>query len=724
MFICLTNRSWAQEATTEPWRLEADRITYHNDPQQIIAEGEVILRHNEEKSDTSVEIQADTATYRAAGSEIDARGNVFLKEENGTISATSILMNLQDQTAKLTSTTISLTDHKIKFRGKLAEKIGDNKYIFHNGRVTSCQTEGNSSPAWSINWKKADITIDGMAFLKHATLKVKKVPLLYIPYMVLPAKTTRQTGFLLPEISHSSRGGTGWTTPFFVNLSPSNDLTLYPGYYAKRGTFGGLEFRNVNNYNSKATLSINYQHDRSQDQGPPGSEDDYRKDGYLRTEHNRYWIRGKADQYFSKSSVLRLDIDVVSDQDFLHEYREGITGFSQNNYGFINDFNRGLQEASLNSRESILQFSSRRQLSSGGLEVRYADDSLADLTGTTPVQTLPRILFSSRRPLSGLPLSFGWDSEYVYYRPKKGIGYQRVDLLPRLVIPMPFGPLVEGTIIGSFRETAYRVETIDTPVTGWNYSNTQNRNTWDLSTNVAAVLARDFRTGTGHKLTHTFRPNLRYNYLDSSGQSEHPDLDGFDRLTNGNSLTIELNNYFRSRKIGKEILPARQLGYLKLTQSYNLEEARRNLIVPDDKRRPFSDLAMDLEISPLANLFLRYQTALNVYGNGVSRYKLQSRYTNSRQDNLTIDYDYVKGAARNLNISSLLHLTGELSARYSTIRSLLDNHATAESVGLIYNSQCWGVELTSIRDSEDRRIMMIFSLTGIGDTLEVGKSNI
>jgi LPS-assembly protein len=717
-FTCQANRSGAQENTTEPWALEADQITYRNDPQQIIAEGDVILRHSEEESAEPLEIRADTVTYLATGSELDAQGNVLLKEGSGTISADSIRLNLQNQTGQLTSTTISLADHEIRFSGELVEKIAKDRYVFYGGRATSCRTEGNSSPAWSINWSKADITIDGMAYLKHATFKVKKLPLLYIPYLALPAKTTRQTGFLFPEISHSSRDGAGFITPLFINLSPSSDLTLYPGYYDKRGTFAGLEFRQVSDYNSKATLAINYQHDRTKDLGPLGSADDYRQDGYLRTERDRYWVRGKADHYFSLNSVMRLDVDAVSDQDFLHEYRDGLTGFSRSNRNFLTDFNRSLQEASLNFRESILQFSSRGQLGSGGLEVRYTDDTLVELTGAEPAQTMPRVLYRSRLPLNKLPLSFGWDSEYVHYRPEEGIGYQRLNLSPRLIMPMPFGPLIEGTIIGGFRETVYQVETIGTP----NSANAQNRNTWDFATNIATLLARDFTITAERKLTHTFRPNLRYNYRVNSNQNDLPDLDGFDRLADDNSLTLELNNYFRSDKVGSQGSSPRQVGYLKLKQSYNLEEARRDLTGPGDKQRPLSDLAMDLEISPLTNMFLRYQTALNVYGQGVNRYNLQSRYSNARHDKLTIDYDYVKSEARNLNISSQLHLTAKLSARYSTTRSLLDNHTTTESIGLLYNSQCWGVELTGSKDSEDQRLMLTFSLTGIGKALELRKS--
>jgi LPS-assembly protein len=713
-----------QETAAEPWTLEADRVTYQNDPQQLTAEGEVVLRHNVEGSATPFVLRADTISYQAAGTALDARGDVSLREERGAVSAADIHLNLQARTGRLTESTISPADQVLKFSGRRAEKIDEARYVFYDGRATSCASEGDKPPTWSINWRKADITIDGMAYLQHATFKIKRAPLLYIPYLAIPAKITRQTGFLFPELSHSNRDGFGWLTPFFVNLSPSSDLTVYPGHYEKRGVFAGLEFRQVTDYDSRATLAVNYLQDRTEDQGPAGSEDDYRRDGYLRNAGDRYWVRGKADQHLSRNTVLRLDVDVVSDQDFLQEYREGITGFTRSNRHFLDDFNRGLQEASLNYRESILQLASRGQLGSGGLEARYVDNPQDDLPAGAPIQTLPRAVFSSRLPFADLPVSFDWDSEYVYYHPEDGGGYQRLDLLPKVILPMPFGSRAEGAVAAGFRETFYLLETVDSTAGGWDSPGAKNRNTLDFASNIATTLARDFNIGDSRRLTHSFRPNLRYNYQASGDQSDLPNLDGIDRLADDNSLTLELNNYFRSGGVGPASPPPRQLGYVKLKQSYNLKEARRNLTAAGDQRRPFSDLALDLEIAPRPKLYLRYRTALSLYGQGISRYHLQSRYSNSRRDNLTLDYDYVKGGARSLSIASQLRLTAHFRASFSTTRSLLDNHATSEVIGLLYTAQCWGVELTSSRDSEDRRLMLTFSLTGIGKALEMDKSGV
>jgi LPS-assembly protein len=706
----------AMEPASGPWSLEADRIISEGDPQQIIAEGEVVLEHQKEGSDLPLQIRADTVTYRADNSNIDARGHVLLREKNGLISADSIILDFRTNKAQLNSASISLADHQLYFSSHLVEKTGESSYLFRGGRATSCRVSEGRSPDWAIGWGEANITVDGMAYLKHATFRIRDIPVLYIPYLILPAKISRQTGFLFPELSHSNRDGTGAIIPFFVNLSPSSDLTYYPGYYSRRGTFSGLEFRYVAANDSRLTLAANYLHDRSEDIGLPGSLDDYRQDGILRTEHDRYWVRGKADHHFSEDTVMRLDIDTVSDQDFLLEFPDGITGFSASNHQLLSDFNRGLQEASLSFRESILQFSGHDHKTSGGLEMRYVDDPLADLTSIEPTHTLPRVVLNSRLPIGELPIDFGWGSEYVYYRPEDGIGYQRLNLAPRLIMPMPLWRSFEGSLSGGIQETIYRVETIGSPLLGWNSSANKNRNSWDLSANIATVLARDFTINDQRKLTHTFRPNLAFRSLENSDQTDLPDLDSFDRLTEGKTISLEFNNYFSSR--GPALISARQLGYFKLSQSYDLDEGNRDLTGPDDRRRPFSDLVADLEIRPGDDLLIRYLTTINHYGNGITAYELRAHYRHSHRNYLDINYTYEQGVSTDLTVSSKLQLTGKLALAYSTARSLLDDHKRSEALSLLYSPQCWGMELTASEDAEDQRLMLTFSLTGLGKASE------
>lgn len=729
LLLLAASPAGAEVAGAGPWAITADRITSRQTPLEVSAEGQVVMEGPADDGHGPITVTADSLSYQKEGNILKAQGRVSIKEEgSGLVRAEGLSLNLADRTGRLDYTTISLADQELKFTGRLAEKTGQDTYRFEGGVITSCPAEGDQAPTWSIHCREARLTIDGMAVLKHASLRIGRLPVLYTPFLILPAKTTRQSGFLFPEFYQSRRDGTGFIAPLFINLSPSSDLTLFPGQYSLRGPLFGLEFRHLNRADSLLTLQADYLHDRTSDTGPAGSDEDYRHDGYLRDTHDRYWLRGKGDHYFSPRLALRLDLDAVSDQDFIHEYRSALNGFDRNNQDYLGSFNRGLTEASLEYRESTLQLAGRGDLTTAGAELRYAEDPRRRQSEVEPLHTLPRLTMHSRLPLADWPLSLAWNAEYLHYYRVEGVGYQRLDLSPRLVTPLPLGRFLEGTVAGGLRETAYLIKTSGEPVDGgWRGQDNPNRTAWDVDANIATLLSRDFHPDNRHlkRFSHLIRPNLGYRYQDSDNQENLPEIDGTDRLPDTSQLYWQLNNYFLAEGRDRGNRPyADQIGHLKISQSYDLQEEQRDLENPADHRHPFSDLLIDLELAPLPTTALRYQTALNMYGDGFTRYQLQGRFSDGGGNNLQFDYNYISGSANDLSLGLQFSLTRRLAGHYFTSLSLREDHKTSESVSLIYTPPCWSMEMKVSQDSNDRRLMLVFSLTGIGKALEIDQSGL
>ena len=720
---------FAEEAKPAPWSITADRITSQRPPLEISADGQVILEGPGADGRGPLTVKADSLSYQQEGNILSARGHVSLQEvSNGMVRAESLQLNLDSRLGRLDYTTISLADQELNFTGRLAEKTGPDSYHFEEGIITSCPTANNQSPAWSIYCGDANITLDGMAILKNASLRIGGFPVLYTPFFMVPAKTTRQSGFLFPEYSQSNRNGVGFTIPLFVNISPSTDLTIYGGQYSQRGPLLSLEMRHLNTADSLFTIQADYLRDRISDQGPAGGEEDYRHDGYLRDNHDRYWLRGKADHYFSDRLALRFDLDTASDRDYIHEYRGAMVGFEKINQEFLKDFNRGLTEASLEYRESILQLAGRGRFTSTGAELRYIDTPGPHASGTDPLQTLPRLIMHSRLPLLETPLAFAWDSEYLNYSRNEGVGYQRLDIFPRLVTPLPLGRFLEGAMSGGLRETAYLINTSGDPVDGgWRGPKSPHRTAENFDANLATILSRDYHPGFSRlgSFRHLFRPSLGYRYFAPGDQQELPELDGTDRLPEANQIYWQLNNYFLAQGNDRNAgaYPS-QIGHFRLSQSFDLHENYRDTSGPADQRHPFSDVALDLELTPLPDTFLRYQSTVNVYGNGVTAYQLQGIYRNSPRDSLQFDYNYARGNADDISLSLQLGIGQRVATRYTTNLSFLADHKTSESASLLYTPQCWSMELTVSQDSNDRRLLLVFSLTGIGKALEIDQSGL
>jgi LPS-assembly protein len=752
-------------ARPRPWELTADSLVRLTDPDTILAEGNVIVvRPKGEGSDAMV-IRADWARYDVAQGTVKARGNVHILSGRDEITAKSAEMDLEAETGTFRDSTIFIAESHMFVTGEEVVKTGEFSYTLKKGWATACKPEEGKSAPWSFAGSMTKLTVDGMAQMRNVVFQVKDVPVAYTPFLTFPAKTKRESGLLFPEWSNSSRSGFGLMVPVFLNVSPSADITLYPGYLSKRGVQYGAELRYVQGPQSYGTFMFTYLDD-DLDDGADLTEE-YKQDGLIRRESNRYWLRGKANHDFGDHLIGRLDLDLVSDQDYLQEFKDGLIGFTAGNLLFLDQFGRDLQEETRFERESSLQLVKSWTNMVAAAEVRtrqntahdvrlVADDgdgvleagefSMVSRT-TSPLQTLPRLDFSGRIPVGGTRVSAAWDSEYVNYWRADGVGTQRLDFHPRLVSFLPRGGWLEGRVSGGARETAYLLESYGGA--SWDQGSFQDRQAYDFTGNMATILLRDFSLGGTGWLEHMVRPNLLYEYLTrtqelpSFTENLIPDdtpgyFDSVDRLERKNWLTWQLNNYFTLGGIDKKGDSwNRDLGLFKILQTYDLrrENPESSGLPAEGKRYDWSDLRFEAAFSPTTNWTLGYQTNLSMYGKSVTRYELLNQYSLAGGHTLGLNYRYLKNSSMvapyfYTDLGESVHdLIGSVGARLSEtltatvylVKSFSEDHTVESRARLIYQPACWMMELEVSRTPDDERVMLIFSLEGVGRALRLGR---
>ncbi|MCI5138222.1 MAG: LPS-assembly protein LptD, partial [Candidatus Electrothrix sp. AR1] len=241
-------------------------------------------------------IKADWVVYDMDLGTVKLRGNVLIDIGPDKLSASEGVVHLTRETASFNDATIIRQYKDMRITGRIIEKTGELSYHIEDGWLITCKLKDGEKPPWSFHAADAEITDGGYAFLKHATFRIKGVPILYSPIMMLPAKRNRQTGLLFPSVSLSDRDGFSLEWPLFINLSPSSDITLYPHYLAERGFMVGAEARYMLDQNSKGTVIANLLNDDLSDMDNPDNAEYYADGGYTHTNQNRYWVRGKADQ--------------------------------------------------------------------------------------------------------------------------------------------------------------------------------------------------------------------------------------------------------------------------------------------------------------------------------------------------------------------------------------------------------------------------------------------
>lgn len=748
----------AESVDAQEWEITADKLTRYEDPPSVIAEGNVVLEKKEsvtrkkkdkDKSDWSdllgksadekapvdgdqdtpdkedadkdvtttkvlTTIKADWMVYDADLGRVKARGNLLIDVGPDQLSAESGVVDLEDETGTFENATVLRQYKDMHLEGRVVEKTGDLTYHIEDGWIITCKLKDGETPPWSFAAADAEITDGGYAFLKHATFRVKGVPILYTPYMILPAKRKRQTGFLFPSISTSDRDGFGVELPFFINLSPNSDITLYPQYLAERGMMLGGEFRYVVDQNDKGALMANY---LSDDLSDPSQTEYYEETGYTHTNKDRYWIRGKADQDIGLWTT-RLDLDIVSDEDYLTEFNTGMTGFTTTQNRFLDVFGRGFQNKTSLYRENSLEI--LRSFDNGSsLQGEFlAIDDLGD-SSPSRLWKLPSLSYTGLLSVyDNSGIDFSWDADYVNYYREEGVGAHRFDVHPKLNMAVPLSRYLETTVNVGVRDTFYAVQLggdesdEDINPDGFADGDTENRLLFDAGAEIGTTMIGDFNVDIGnvYAWSHTFRPYVSYDYVSDDDQDDLPYLDSVDSIADQNIIYYGIDNFFDIYGDRDGSKYDRDYGYFKIYQGYDFTS--------DETDTPLTAINLEMGYYPWEEVRLKYKSEVGVYGEGAYAHTVEVDLKSNRGDYLSADYKYNDTEDTNsISLDAWVVLPYNFAVGYGIERSIEDESTIEENFRLLYQPACWSVEFLTNRADGDQTYMLMFRLANIGNPL-------
>lgn len=746
---------YGEKVATEKWNITADKVTRYENPNSIVAQGNVILEKNEkvvakpkktlnttaweelleeevkppeataaqvEKNNipefkTTVTIKADWIVYDVDLESIKAKGNVRIISKDEQLFAKEVTLNLAQETGKFTDATILRNELSLHLEGKSIEKTGYDTYRIDDGWVITCKLEKGETPPWSFASASTEITQGGYAIMKHARFNIKDVPVFYTPYLILPAKNTRQSGLLYPYISSSKIDGIGLNLPFFLDISDSADMTFFPEYYSNRGFMPGAEFRYVASATNKGMFTASFLQDSLSD----FSETDYYRDtGASHDNSDRYWIRGKANHVFGDGWQSRLDLDIVSDQDYLTEFDTGITGFSKTYKNYLETFGRGFQNQTDTQRQNsfkTLRSFKGMSLETNLLAINNANTNAGDTD--TPLWKLPSVGFSGALPVGETNFSFDWNSTYVNYWREDGIGGHRLDLHPSISAPIPISPYLETLAEFALRDTLYFVETYGEAE--WDDDDTQNRFLPEYKVEVATTLERDFSTGDGEMdgFNHQIRPFVKYGRIPGVDQTRFPQFDSVDQVDVKNAFTYGMDNFFNSLTAKNSSKNAVwDTASLRVEQSYDLRQ--------NPSEEPFLPIIAKLGWAPVNHSRITYKTAYDVYEDDFTAHTLGGTYRNSRGDVFGLDYSYKEKTStmtseiEQLNAILRAPIVNSWIAGAEVQHSFSQEETIKANGSLTYQAPCWSVTFETQYTPTDTAFVMLFNLANIGVPLGVG----
>src|SRR6185295_5031185 len=131
-----------------------------------------------------IDLKADQAEIDLETKVVTAKGNVILDQSPRRLTGDDLTFNLETKTGKLNNATGQVAPDYY-FTGTEVSKTGDDTYQVTNGVFTSCSQK---TPDWSFRLRQARIEVEGYAHIHSASMRAKRLPVFYTPYILWPVK--------------------------------------------------------------------------------------------------------------------------------------------------------------------------------------------------------------------------------------------------------------------------------------------------------------------------------------------------------------------------------------------------------------------------------------------------------------------------------------------------------------------------------------------------------
>ncbi len=520
-----------------PTFLGAKASRYEQQTQVATLAGDVVMRQG------SMQLEADEASLHQSENRGELTGNVKMRDNGALIVGDHAEVQLDTGAAQVDNAEYVM--HASRIRGSaLYAKRAENAIIrLKDGTYTTCEPDSN---AWEI--KGNNITLNpatGFGTATNATLRVKDIPILYTPYIYFPIDDRRQSGFLPPSFSSSTKTGFMLVTPYYFNLAPNYDATLYPRFMAKRGTMLEGEFRYLTN-TSEGQFGGAFLND-SDDQRE--KQTDYEKDRWMINWQHRGGLGSRL--------VSQVDFTDISDPYYFQDLESDQIGVEKRD--FIN------QQGSLTWRGDTY---------TAGLNVQAY--KLATVSDITPYNRLPQLTLNGTLPYHPGGLDFTYGTEAVRFERSLETGNftdedgnvstrldnnvsglarangTRLNFTPTMSLPM-------ATSYGYIRPTLkYAYTQYDLDLDGRGKSQLPNGD-YDKSpsrsvpiSSIDSGLYFDRNTSLfGTNYRQTLEPRLFYLYVPYKNQDDIPVFDTSEYTFNYDSLFRD-NRFSGSDRIGDE----------------------------------------------------------------------------------------------------------------------------------------------------------------------------
>jgi lipopolysaccharide assembly outer membrane protein LptD (OstA) len=681
--------------------LYADEIDVFRDQNRAVATGNVLLTQGANR------IAADSADfdYKASvGIFYHAYGiaNVQPPKRPATAAAPGAFV----------APTLAGQESDVYFFGDVVEKIGPKKYKITNGGFTTCL---QPTPRWNLTAKTIVVHMNHYTLLEQAVLKVKGVPLLYLPVMYYPTKEdNRATGFLIPTYGSSSLLGQSIHNAFFWAIDRSHDLTIQDEWFSKVGQGVGSEYRYNDGPGSTGDIRAFMLMPNANAVATSGIPDE-----------NSFDVSGSASQMLPGHMRANMSVNYFSSLTTHEIFNVNLYDASANQRQYTGNLVGAWQGYSLNATLNHSEY--------------FYDPTDSTVSGSTPVINVAR----NEQPLfSDSQLYLAVSGQYAHLQNEintAGVntnrGLDRLDFSPQLRYPFKKWQWFTVNSSVMWRDTFYSRSLDPAGLTNPNcapscqgtdgvVSQSLNRQYTVVQAQITGpVFSRVFdtpRNGYAEKFKHTIEPvftvsrttNIPDDLSPGTPTSRIIQNDSTDYVTGGTTNVVYgLNNHFYAKRKVGQVSQTFEIFTVSLAQTYYTNSSAPQFDTSYQTSTAttapshFSPIKLDVRAQPNTSATGTVHAEFDSRGDALTELSANGAYNWTKvvqtQVGWTKQYSLDASGFRGPLFTNSVNLSvsaqtsdNRFGGRYTLLYDILNSVAQSQLISAFYNAQCCGLAVS------------------------------
>jgi LPS-assembly protein len=565
--------------------LTADHMTQDNDRNISWAWGKVVIELDDRV------IKADKVKVNNKTGNGEAVGHVIITRSDGTrLKAKRSRFNIDNQQSRTFEVRGRLGD-KFYIKGQEITRYSNTHFNVQRGQLTTCE---GKLPDWLFEADSMDILTGDRALFTKGVLKIRDIPILYIPIGYLPLNEERKSGFLRPSWGSNGVEGLVFNSLYYWAIDKHSDATFGLDYSENRGVKPTFEYRYTPNDHTKGAFTASYIDDKI-------------------TKSTFWKVKAKHSQTLPNNFKFNGALDLQKQ-------------------GFNRNFSNSTSARAQRNTDSHANITKIWEGSSLDILTRYRDS-----TQTGSDQTfaqLPQITYKTQRQNIGdTNFFFSQDSSFTSFLTDLDtspdmddkFSVQRFDFRPQFSYSTRIAPWLAFTPSLGLRETIYS-KGLDA---------TDNNKRLDFFTresfNFSASLdgpkfEKIFTLKNKYipKVKHLIEPRISYNFIpdiDEKDRAKIKVFDGNDTINRQSSISYSLTQrILQKERKSLDKFNTREVLRFDISQSMDLIEATGS--EESENKLPFSDLRFDLDSRLHDNLLLNFDSTYNVKEGALKTFNL------------------------------------------------------------------------------------------------------